>query len=149
MHNLSSLGKETTAGDTTLREKSYKATALSLQINLALFNLHLLKSWWVPFFVANTLGCSQDVPKLSGAKPEAGLLLKEPGKFNSLGQLLGCISPCCNSQHYTATCSPIRYKRCPPAKQEPVSLVAKGRKRKQQTGEKEGPLGDVIEIIVL
>lgn len=44
MHNLSSLGKETTAGDTTLKEKSYKATARSLQINLALFNLHLLKS---------------------------------------------------------------------------------------------------------
>lgn len=39
----------------------------------------------------NTLAYFQDVPKVSGRKSELGLLPKQPGMLNSLGQLLRCV----------------------------------------------------------
>lgn len=91
MHNLSSLVKKPLQVTPLRGKRAIKATALSLQISPALFNLHLLTSWWLPLFVTNALACSEDAPKPSGAKPEPGLLPRQPGMFNSLGQLLGCI----------------------------------------------------------
>ena len=134
-------------------KRAIKAAALSLQISLALFNFHLLTSRWLPLFATNTPAYSQDVPKLSGAKPEPGLLPKQPGMFNSLGQLQGYVLCVVTVSMVQLPAHPSSCKRCPAAsllnKSQCLSGCKGKKERKQQTEKKEGRLGDVREIIVL